>query len=443
MRPNRPSVLFYFTLMGMELSYLYLFVSLLGGPFYTLVLTLLLYPLALLSKLVLRLTVTHRMRFSIEVALVTLVILVVAGERLFGSLATGQADALGIVLRMGLCGFSWLLGHAVPHEQVNFSTIAFRFQIGIMAVLVFSQVAGSAPPVFLFFLWAPLVLFLGRWASSLSRGATVLRSPNLNQLLFAGASVMIVGIPLLLVLSPSIARTIVDWLKNITLAVLGWLDTRHEAAATPPVGEFKFDFGCTMPQEQVDLPQTGMPPIIPNGPSEISPVVIWLIVFAIFLTIMTLIALALRRRKTERKVRLAEPVHFQLQMVSLNMLRSLIAFFPWLLRKLWFWIISFLERWKQRPKFSEESLVSIRALYRNLLSWAARQGVARIPSQTPLEHLEVLEHKFPLQQEDLRLIIEVYLLARYSQKTVSQDEFDRIKRAWQRAEAFHDPFHRS
>ena len=121
-----------------------------------------------------------------EMALVILVILVVAGERLLGTLTAGQADALGIILRIGLCGLTWLLGYTVPHEQVNYSTIAFRLQMGVLAVLIFSQVVDSAPPVFLFFLLAPLALLLARWASSFSHGATVLRSPNMSHLLLAG-----------------------------------------------------------------------------------------------------------------------------------------------------------------------------------------------------------------------------------------------------------------
>jgi len=427
----------------MEMSYLYLLASLLGGPVYTLILTLLLYPLALLSKLIPHSTFPHRLRFSLELALVILVILLVTGERLVGSLATGQADVFGIVLRMGLCGLIWWLGYSVPHEQVNYSsTIAFRLQIGILAVLVFSQVAGSAPPVFLFFLLAPLALFLARWASSFSHGATVLRSPNLNHLLLAGASVMVPGIALILLLSPSVARTIVDWLRNIFLKLSDWLDAQHKAAATPS-GEFKFDFSCSMRPEQAVPPPTPMPPPPSEGAIGISPVVIWIIVFIIFLAIVVLVAFALRRRKAGRKARPIEPVRFQLRMVSLGVLRSLLYFFPQMLRKLWLWLTSLLERWKKRPKPSEEPLISIRALYRNLLRWADKQGIARAPAQTPLEHLELLEHKFPQQQDDLKQITGAYVLARYSQKFISQEEFDRVKKAWQRTLAYHTSSHGS
>lgn len=440
MRSTRPSTLFYFAFLGMEMSYLYLMASLLGGPVYTIILTLLLYPLALLSKLVPRSTVPHRMKFSLEVTLVILVILLVAGERLLSTLAIGQADVFGIVLRMGFCGLTWLLGHTVPYEQVNYSTIAFRLQIGVLAVLIFSQVAGSAPPVFLFFLLAPLALFLARWASSFFRGATVLRSPNQSHLLLAGASVMVPGIALILILSPSVAHTIVNWLGNIFMKLSDWLDAQQKAAATPS-GDFKFDFSCSMRPEQAVPPPTSMPspPPSPEGATGISPVVIWIIVFIIFLAIVAIIAFALRRCKGRRTTRPTEPVQFQLRMVSLGVLRSLLYLFPQLLRKLWLWLTLLFQIWKKRPKLSEEPLLSIRALYRNLLRWADKQGIARIPSQTPLEHLKLLEHKFPQQQDDLKQVTEGYLLARYSQKPVSQEEFDRIKKAWQRAVAYHTP----
>jgi hypothetical protein len=438
MRPTRTSTLFYFAFLGMEMCYLYLLASLFSIPAYILILMLLLYPLALFSKLIPHSTFPHRLRPGLELALVILVILVVAGERLLSTLAIGQADVFGIVLRMGFCGLTWLLGHTVPHEQVNYSTIAFRLQMGILAVLIFSQVAGSAPPVFLFFLLAPLALLLARWASSFSHGATVLRSPNLSHLLLAGAGVMVPGMALILILSPEVARAIVIWLGNILMKLSDWSMAQQQAAANPHPG-FKFDFSCSMRPEQAVPPPSPMPPPSSEGAAGINPVVIWIIVFIIFLAIVAIIAFALRRRKGRRTARPTEPVRFQLRMVSLGVLRSLLYLFPQLLKKLWFLLIVLFQRWRKRPKQPEESLISIRALYRNLLRWAARQGVARILSQTPLEHLELLEQGFPEQQDDLKQITEAYLLARYSQKPTSQEEFHRVKKAWQRTVAYRIP----
>jgi hypothetical protein len=431
MIPTRPSIPFYFAFMGMELSYLYLLASLLGGPIYSLILSLLLYPLALLSKFALPRTVfSHRLRFALELALVILVIVLVAGERLFSSLAAGQADVLGIILRMGFCGLTWWLGYTVPHKQVNYLTIAFRLQIGLLVMLVFSQIAGSAPPVFLFFLLAPLALFLARWASSLSRGATALISPKPRHLLLAGAGVIVPGTALILLFSPDVARAIVKWLGDISNKLSDWMMAQQ--AATPS-GAFKFDFSCGMrPAVEEMPPPTSMPLHPSDGATTMSPIIIWIIVSIIFLAMVALVVLVLRRRKDQRKAHPVEPVRFQIRMVSLNVLRGLMSLFPWLLRKLWLWLKSLFQKWKQRPGPSEEALISIRALYRNLLRWAAKKGIARAPSQTPLEHLELMVQKFPQQQDGLKKVTEAYLLARYSQKPISQKEFLTIKKVWQR-----------
>jgi len=438
MKPARLSTLFYFVLLGMELSYLYILASLLSGPTYALILILLLYPLALFSRLVMpRIAFPHRLRLTLEVTLVTLVIVLVAGERLVSSLAMGQVDILGIILRMGLCGLAWFMGHTVPHEQVNYSTIAFRLQMGILVMLVFAQVMGSVPPVFLFFLLAPLALFLARWASSFSHGADTLRSPNPGHLLLAGASVMLPGTALILLFSPGMARAILNWLGSIATKLDDWLMAQHEAAAVLP-GEFKFDFSCSrLPAGEETTPPSSTPDLPPGDGTGISPVVIWVIVFVILAAIIALIIFTLRRRKARPKAQPLEPVRFQIRTISLNMLHSLISLFPQLLKKLWLWLVSLFKRWRKRAKPSEEALISIRALYRSLLRWAARQGVARLPHQTPLEHLVLLEQGFPQQQDDLRQIADAYLLARYSEKTLSQEHFDRARDAWGRIVIHH------
>jgi hypothetical protein len=438
MKPARLSTLFYFVLLGMEMSYLYILASLLSGPAYALILILLLYPLALFSRLVMpRIAFPYRLRLTLEVTLVTLVIVLVAGERLVSSLAMGQVDVLGIILRMGLCGLAWFMGHTVPHERVNYSTIAFRLQMGILVMLVFAQVMGSVPPVFLFFLLAPLALFLGRWASSFSHGADTLRSPNPGHLLLAGASVMLPGTALILLFSPGMARAILNWLGSIATKLDDWLMAQHEAAAVLP-GEFKFDFSCSrLPAGEETAPPSSTPDLPPGDGTGISPVVIWVIVFIILAAIIALIIFTLRRRKARPKAQPLEPVRFQIRTISLNMLHSLISLFPQLFKKLWLWLASLFKRWRKRAKPSEEALISIRALYRSLLHWAARQGVARLPHQTPLEHLVLLEQGFPQQQDDLRQIADAYLLARYSQKTLSQEHFDRARDAWGNIVAYH------
>ena len=428
MKAGHLSTFFYLSFLGMELTYLYLLASLLNGPIYILILMLLLYPFALLSKLALpQSAFSNRLRFALEMALVTLVILLVAGERLFNSLASGQADIPDIILRIGFCGLSWFMGHTVPHEGASYPTISFRLQIGILAILVFSQFADRASPVFLFFALASLALFLARWASSFSRGATALISPNLRHLLLAGATLIVPGIALIILFSPTFAHAIVDWLKNIFMRLSGWLDIQLPPSSSTP--SFNFNFSCTCMQPEPLPPSTPTPPPV-NG--TINPAVIWVIVFFIFLAVVTLIAFTLRKWKAKRKAQQVEPVQLQIRMVPLNMLHSLIFLFPRLFKKLWFWLTLLFRKWRKRTRPSEEALTSLRALYRNLLRWAARQGVTRLPSQTPLEHMALMAKRFYQREDDLRQVTEAYLLARYSQRSLSQKEFDRARKAWHR-----------
>lgn len=433
MKPARISASFYFAFLAMELSYLYILASLLKVPTYALVLILLLYPVALFSKVVVaRSAFPQRLRFALEMSLIAVVVLLVTGGRLASSLATGQVDVPSIVLRMGICGLAWLVGHTVPDERVNYPTIAFRLQMGILAVLVFGPVVGSAPPVLLFFLLAPPALFLARWASSLSRGANPLRSPNPSHLVLAAASIVVPGTTLVLLFSPSVAGAIVKWLRNISTTVNDWVMAQHKAASTLP-GGFKFDFSCVGPSTGEETPPSTQPPPIPPGNgSTISNMVDWIIIVVISLVIIALIAFILRRRTARRKAQHLEPVPFEIRLVSSNLLHSFIALFLGMLNRLRLWLTLVLSRWGKRSKPSEEPFTSIRALYRNLLRWAAKRGVARLPSQTPLEYLVVLEQGFPQQQGDLRQITDAYLVARYSQKTLSEDCSDAARQAWQR-----------
>jgi hypothetical protein len=47
-----------------------------------------------------------------------------------------------------------------------------------------------------------------------------------------------------------------------------------------------------------------------------------------------------------------------------------------------------------------------------------------------------IKEKFPQRRDDLEKITEGYLLARYSKRSVSQEEFDSIKEAWRRVVAY-------
>ena len=437
MKQNRLSTLFYAGFTVMELSYLYILASLLDGPVYSFILMLLLYPFALLSKLALpRSVFSRRLIFTLEVVPVTLVILLVTGERLVSSLATGPADIQGIILRTGLCGFIWLMGYTLYRKRVNFHTVTFRLQIGIIAVMALSQIAGRSSLVFLFFMIAPVALFLARWSSSFSYGATVLRTPSPKHLLLAAASVMLSGTALILLFSPGV---VVSWLGDIGGGISDWATAPQKPAtepSTPSIPSKSGFFNCRPRTETGGISPSESPSNMSGGTTWIDNMVIWIIIVTIFIAIVVLIAFAFRRRSARRKAHSVEQAPFQIQMVSLGVIRSLISLLPQLLNKLWIWLISLFNRYRKHPESSEEALISIRALYRNLLRWADRQGVARVPSQTPIEHLLIMEQRFPQQHDDLKQVVDLYLLSRYSRQPIFQEEFDRARKAWQRALAY-------
>lgn len=426
MKPARLSNLFYLGLLAMELSYLYILASLLGGPAYAVFLVLLTYPIALLGKLVLpRLLSPRWLRLGLELALAALVTALAA---------LAQPEVSGIILCVSLCGLSWLLGRTVPRQRVNYPTIALRLQIGVLAVLVFSQIAGSAPPVFLFFLLVPLALFLARWVSSFSRGASVLRSPNVGHLFLGSAVVIVPGTAIVMASSPEVARAFVNWLKNVFTNLSEWVEAQNRAASEI-TGDF--NFSCSLRPDEGGSSSSSSANLPIDAAGGGSPIVLWIMGGVILLAIVLLIIFSLRRRRKARrkKAPTAEPTPFQIRTASLSIFRSLLAFFPRLARQLWLWLKSLLRKWRRRPTPSEEALISIRALYRNLLRWASKQGLARLPWQTPLEHLALLEERFPQRQDSLKRFTEAYLAARYGRGSVSPEEFESAREAWRRAVA--------
>jgi hypothetical protein len=424
---DRTLLLLYIALAAMELSYLYLLGSLLDGPVYRLVLVLLLYPIALVMN---RWDLPYRLRFPLEIIAVTVIVLAVAGGHFYNSLAAGHADAAGILLRAGLCGLTWWLGHSVPGEDLRYPAVALRLQAGIIAILVLSQITGLVMPAILFFLLAPPVLLLAAWAGSLGRGAALLGSVRPGHLLLAAGSAIVPGAALVFILSPKVARTLLAWLGNVLSAFSGWIVGQQSAEGTP---HQIFSFSCAVrPEASSSLPEP-VPSLSTGGGADI-PAVVWIIAAAVLLALLVLIALTLRKNGVRRRSRPGR-VAARISAVSAGSLLGLFSFLALLPGKLWHWFISLWKKFKKGPAPSAEPLLSVRALYRSLLRWAEGQGLARPPAQTPLEHLGVLSRHFPERETDLRLVTEAYLIARYSREPTPPEVFDLAAAAWQRTQS--------
>jgi len=70
------------------------------------------------------------------------------------------------------------------------------------------------------------------------------------------------------------------------------------------------------------------------------------------------------------------------------------------------------------------------ALYLATVERAGRLGVARRPSQTPLEYQAALRQRFPDLEPDLSALTAAFLEARYSPRPIGPDEVATARRAW-------------
>lgn len=79
--------------------------------------------------------------------------------------------------------------------------------------------------------------------------------------------------------------------------------------------------------------------------------------------------------------------------------------------------------------------VSIRRIYANLVRLATNAGYPRSRAQTPYEYLQVLCEALPNSQEDVTVITEAYVSARYGQVPDTREELQRIRDCWERIRA--------
>jgi len=73
---------------------------------------------------------------------------------------------------------------------------------------------------------------------------------------------------------------------------------------------------------------------------------------------------------------------------------------------------------------------AIRAVYQQLLAWAARQGHARLRDQTPLELQQTLARAIPQARSRLEVITAGYLQARYASTDPPPEQAEQVCTAW-------------
>ncbi len=79
----------------------------------------------------------------------------------------------------------------------------------------------------------------------------------------------------------------------------------------------------------------------------------------------------------------------------------------------------------------DDARAQIRRVYQELLAWAAQRGVTRSAGQTPREFERALAAQFETRAEQLALITDEYVNARYSSEPIRAQNAERVLRAWQ------------
>lgn len=428
----------YATAIGMEMCCLYFGLVLLrqslGLSYVALILILLLHPLSFLLKL----TATKREnisrhRLTLAAALSIAIVLVVIALAIHEMLTAGYT-ASGVGFQIGFCGLAWWLGNTLVRRKTNYYYSCFRFQIGILVLLVLALAQGSILlPVILFFILAVFALASARWQSSLSNSQGTLVSGHPWQVILGSAAVLVPAACIFLTLSPDVAKSIIYWLS---MAINSLLALAPVPAPTKPI---EFNFSCSIKPEEGMLPPS-VTPSPPDALTETSPIVLWLILFTALVCVLCIILLTIRKIKAHRQPVSVKMAGVETSQITLDLFSELPRLLKKIRRKLWYYLLfvrKLLSLSRFRQVHTDESVSSVRGLYRNLLHWAALQALPRAQSQTPLEYLKVLCQKFPHKDTDFRLITNVYVQVRYSRSPAISKEFETVKKAWENIKSAH------
>lgn len=436
----------YITTMGMELCCLYLALLWvmekfgLGYIAFTLILTI--YPGTLFLKLLLSKLPVIPGGSRLPIVLVGIVVIVlVAGLAIWrGSVSQpdlGQQEVRGLGLMIVFLAITCWLGFSLARGGINYQHICFRFQLGILALLVLSMFIGQVFwPVVGFFTLAVFALALARWENSASASGATLKSLPFGKIILGSMVILLPVTVLFFALSPGIAENIVDWMSELVDSIDGSVNSGLPSD-TGQTSRFQPSCSCSMggPEGELWVPETTPP----DTPPVWSTVGSWLVLLITGLSILAIILLTLlttRKRKARRHLtRLETSAGIETTKVSVSLLNELTAFFKRVGKWLWWAMLSPLRRRSDTSPVTAhrgEPGLSVRALYCRLLDWAARRGLPRKQSQTPLEYLKVLCQKFPGEDKELAYITDIYLQARYGQRPVSDTEVEAVGQAWQK-----------
>jgi hypothetical protein len=436
------SLSLYVPAMGMDLCGLYMALTLLWRSFkpswVPILLTMALYPLSFLSQ-----SLTGRSRGAARQTQGLTLTLGALGFSVVALLAIRQVLSGGsgltgpglfwIGLQVVFCGLSWWLAGTLFQEEIEHRYFAFRFQVGFLFILFLGGIEGTPfVPIILFFVLAGAALALARWQDSLAKGRILLRPLHPGLLALSLVGLVFSGLLIVFILSPEVARSIWQGLEGLGRTILllfSYLPPPQKAKATD------LHFSCTWrpkapPQEGVAV-RTIRP--AEGGTMEVPSLVLWAVLIGILIGVAAAMFLMMRKRRADRSTPRGPAVEVEKIRLSVKILQGLASMIKRLQRwakRFWLSLLGRMTRLARPPE--DESTKSVRELYRSLLRWAARRGVPRTLSDTPLEYLRQLCQRFPEGAQELTVVTKAYIQARYSLGQQEGADFMVIRLAWQK-----------
>jgi hypothetical protein len=331
-------------------------------------------------------------------------------------------------------GILWWLGWRLATRMRNFPAMVGEFQFGLtmliptflVASLLKTSLDNPVPVALTFFLLALLGISVAHALEGTSWLSGLYQRHWVGLLLVTFSVIIILGLLVTSVVTPDLLQAL--W------AGIKWLGGTLWSLITK-VMDFIVNI---IPQpEPVELPfVTSTPTMEPTADRLLPMSDSWLnsfrigwavlvggVLFFLLWQICSHIFGWLRRKLASMAGAEFEPLPGAFKADFLSFLKHLFA----RLRKL---RLPFRLRRKETAFLPE--VASVRQIYRQLLRWAAAGGYPRQISQTPNEYCYTLVGLLPEAREDLDLVTQQYIRARYGAWLSTGDEINALKQAWYR-----------
>lgn len=454
MNTNWQKAILYATALGTEGCWLYILLVLLNeqvaGGRLSAPGILAIYPLAFAFNFLLgRLRWPKVFRWSISWLAWAMAVLVIVKFQIAGGLAWSDTAWLLAVPRsiievlyifkpellvLLVTAVMWWLGRRLSRLNVNFSTLVSEFQFGLVMLIVIFFIAaqlniGMANPVpvaMTFFLFALIGISVAHamegtsWLSGLYRGHWS------GLLLVSIAAIFVLGLLISLILTPDFLHTLaaaIKWVWGLfwglvekIMSLIAGLFPESEPAELPPMPAIP-------PVEPEEGFRFALPDWLRSGLRLAWTVMmVGFLVFALW-RISSNIFRWLRQRLAGTAGAEFESMPGAFRVDILSLLRRI-------LRKLLGLKLPL--RSKKGEGAVPPEINSVRQIYRQLLRWAASAGYPRYASQTPQEYCGTLVGLLPEVADDLHLVTQLYVRARYGALLSTPGQLDRLCQALNR-----------